>query len=365
MTDQPGRRILVPVEESRSLRDTVAHVVSTAVDAATPDAPVAVHFVYAEKWRHGDPHFEESDEAHRALLDQVAIWAESDRIEATEGEDAPSPEAVTVETATISGDRYLFSPTDYADELAAYAETHGLDRILLDPGYVPVGNSALLRPLQAELRSRGLTVEETPVDRPARRRPFPQPRGLLQFLTIFGVSYAFYLVLAWFGGLLDFATGAIGAGIVGVALSRVTLTQPLPPARTLRQLLRFAVYVPYLLYEVTKANLSIARVILDPRLPIDPSVVRFNAAVWGGLPVTTLANSITLTPGTLTIDVGNREFIVHSLTRGSRSDLLEGGLERSVRFVFWGRRASRIPSPRERETVEERTRRPREGGDDE
>ena len=365
MTDQPGRRILVPVDESRSLRDTVAHVVSAAVSSATADEPATVHFVYAEKWREGDPHFEEADEAHRELLSQVAIWAESDLEEATEGDESVAPESVLIETAAISGDRYLFSPTDYAEDLAAYAETHDLDRIVVDPGYRPAGNSPLVRPLQSELSARSLSVEEAPVDRPARRRPFPQPRGLLQFLTMFGVSYAFYLVLAWFGGVLDFATGAIGAGIVGVALSRVSLTQPLPPGRTVRQLLRFAVYVPYLLFEVTKANLSIARVILDPRLPIDPSVVRFKAAVWSGLPVTTLANSITLTPGTLTIDVGNREYIVHSLTRGSRRDLLEGALERSVRYVFWGRSASRIPSPRERESADERARRSQEAAEDE
>jgi multicomponent Na+:H+ antiporter subunit E len=348
MTDTPGRRILVPIEESASLRDTVAHVVSTAVAEAAPDAPATIHFVYAEMWRQGDPHFDDRELDHLEFLEQVGVWAESDLTEATEGDDAPDPELVTIETATLSGDRYLFSPTDYADTLAAYAETHGLERIVLDPGYDPVGNSALLSPLATELERRGFDAQQAPVDRPARRRAFPQPRGSLQFLAIFGVSYVFYLLRSWFGGVFDVVTGLIGAAIVGVALSRISLTKPLPPVQTAKQLLRFGLYTPYLLWEVTKANLSIARVILDPRLPIDPSVVRFRAAVWGGLPVTTLANSITLTPGTLTIDVGNREFLVHSLTTESRSDLLEGSLERAVRFVFWGRAAARIPSPRER-----------------
>ena len=332
-----------------TLRDTVAHVAATAAQAATPDAPVSIHFVYAEMWRQGDPHFAERDTAHRDLLEQAAIWAETDLAEATDAPDTVDAAAIAVETASISSDRYLFSPTDYAEELVAYAETHDLDRVILDPGYDPVGNSALLNPLATELERRGLDVEQAPVARSARRRVFPQPRGILQFLALFSVSYLFYLVLAWFGGALDFVTGAIGAAIVGVALSRVTLTEPLPAAQTARRLLRGGLYVPFLLWEVTKANLSIARVILDPRLPIDPSVVRFRAAVWGGLPITTLANSITLTPGTLTIDVGDQEYLVHTLTTDSREDLLDGALERAVRFVFWGRRAARIPSPRERE----------------
>ncbi len=348
MTGSNGSRLLVPVEESASLRGTVAHVVSRAVEGAEA-GDAAIHFVYAEVMRAGDPHFAERREAHDELLEQVEIWARSDLEEATEGVEGITPADIDVVTATIGADRYLFAPTDYADEIVAYADANDLQTVVLDPGYNPVGNSALLSPLEAELERRGITPERSPIDRPARRRQFPQPRGALQFLAIFGISYLFYLTLAWFASALDFVTGAIGAAIVGVALSRVTLTQPLPPRRTARQLLRFAMYVPYLLWEVTKANIGIARVILDPRMPIEPSVVRFRAAVWGGLPVTTLANSITLTPGTLTIDVGNREFLVHTLTTSSRRDLLDGALERAVRFIFWGRAAARIPSPRERD----------------
>jgi multicomponent Na+:H+ antiporter subunit E len=107
-------------------------------------------------------------------------------------------------------------------------------------------------------------------------------------------------------------------------------------------------YVPYLLYEITKANLQVAAVILHPRLPIAPRMTRLESAVWGSLPVTTLANSITLTPGTLTVRVEGRNLLVHSLVPASREGLFDGSLERAVRFVFYGRRAMSIASPRER-----------------
>jgi len=64
--------------------------------------------------------------------------------------------------------------------------------------------------------------------------------------------------------------------------------------------------------------------------------------------VTTLANSITLTPGTLTVSVTDRAFTIHSLTAGARADLFDGGLERAVRFVFYGRESMAIATPRER-----------------
>jgi len=71
------------------------------------------------------------------------------------------------------------------------------------------------------------------------------------------------------------------------------------------------------------------------------------------VPTATLANSITLTPGTLTIDVLDDTFHVHALVPGAREGLLGGALERGVRFVFYGRRAARIASPAERRRVGE------------
>jgi multicomponent Na+:H+ antiporter subunit E len=151
----------------------------------------------------------------------------------------------------------------------------------------------------------------------------------------------------------ELVTGAISAGIVATALWGISLTTPVQPVRTGKQLGRFALYVPYLLYEIAKANVEIAYVVLHPDLPIDPEMVEFDAAVWSALPVTTLANSITLTPGTLTVDVSRQHFTVHTLTGNAREGLFAGTLERAVRFVFYGRAAARIPSPLERRRRED------------
>lgn len=57
------------------------------------------------------------------------------------------------------------------------------------------------------------------------------------------------------------------------------------------------------------ANVQVARLVLDPRLPIDPVVVRYEAPFSGDLAITTLGNSITLTPGTVTLDVAGRALV--------------------------------------------------------
>ena len=75
-------------------------------------------------------------------------------------------------------------------------------------------------------------------------------------------------------------------------------------------------------------------------------------AVWGGSPLTTLANSITLTPGTLTVRAEGQDLYVHALFPSAREGLFAGTLERAVRFVFYGRAAAAIATPAERGDTE-------------
>jgi multicomponent Na+:H+ antiporter subunit E len=105
-----------------------------------------------------------------------------------------------------------------------------------------------------------------------------------------------------------------------------------PSVGTAVSILRAVVFVPSLLLAVARANIALVAVVLDPDLPIDPDVVRISAPE-GTFARALLANSITLTPGTLTLDIVDNELIVHTLTEASKADLLEGSLARSVAFV--------------------------------
>ena len=66
--------------------------------------------------------------------------------------------------------------------------------------------------------------------------------------------------------------------------------------------LRALLYLPWLLWQIVKSNLDVARRILDPRLPIAPRVIRVRASQKTDLGRVVYANSITLTPGTVTVD---------------------------------------------------------------
>jgi multicomponent Na+:H+ antiporter subunit E len=145
------------------------------------------------------------------------------------------------------------------------------------------------------------------------------------------VAFAFYLALGDPTEAFDLVTGLVSAVVVAAVLGQVAFERA-PSVGTVRTALRAALFLPGLLVAVVRANLSLAAVVLDPRLPIDPEMVRVPAPE-GALARALLANSITLTPGTVTVDVTDDELVVHALTADSRAELLEGGLARSVAAV--------------------------------
>lgn len=336
-------RLIVPIARSSTLRQTVEYAVDTALEDS---GEAYVRFVYVyppdRTVRSGGGTDPTGGREGAELLNRVSVWANED----ADGRD------LTVETVEIGTDEYLFSPEDVALALATHAEEHDAPRVVLDPEYDPGIGAPLLRPLEYELtRFEEVTVEEAPVTTQTRRSPLVVRSTPLQVGSLFLVSFLFYQLLAgqlyWF----DLVTGVVSATIVAVGLSRVTFHRD-PTRATLGRLARLVVFVPYLLVQIIKANILIALVILHPRLPIDPRMTRLRAAVWGGLPVTTLANSITLTPGTLSVRVEGRSLTVHTLVPAAREDLFDGGLERAVRFIFYGRDAVQISSPQERGDAE-------------
>ncbi len=162
------------------------------------------------------------------------------------------------------------------------------------------------------------------------------------------VAFGFYIAL---GG--PTYTFALGSGVVAAAIAALLLrnaafeTTP-KPLSSLQTVGRGLIFVPYLLWEITKANVLFAYVVLHPSLPIDPGLDRIDAAVSDGISVTTFANSITLTPGTLTVDAEGHHLLVHSLTPGARDDVVDGVHERAVRYLFYGREGLELPGPGER-----------------
>ena len=92
-------------------------------------------------------------------------------------------------------------------------------------------------------------------------------------------------------------------------------------------------YWPWLFCEIIKANLAVSRVILKKEISIEPTLLRIPANQKSELCQVTYANSITLTPGTVSIAVGEGMIDVHALTQEAADDLKTGRMnERACRL---------------------------------
>lgn len=88
-----------------------------------------------------------------------------------------------------------------------------------------------------------------------------------------------------------------------------------------------AFYVILLIKEIVVASFQVAKIVLSKELNISPRVVKFTTKLKSDLAKTILANSITLTPGTLTIEVIEDEFTVHCITKGQINDVMNSKFE--------------------------------------
>jgi multicomponent Na+:H+ antiporter subunit E len=93
---------------------------------------------------------------------------------------------------------------------------------------------------------------------------------------------------------------------------------------------RVLAYWPWLFREIIKSAWDVSRIIVDPRLPISPTMIRVPTSQKTAVGVVTYANSITLTPGTISMEVKHGEILVHALTRAAAEGLQEGEMDRRV-----------------------------------
>lgn len=89
-------------------------------------------------------------------------------------------------------------------------------------------------------------------------------------------------------------------------------------------------YWPWLAVEIVKANIDVTKRVLSPSLNISPTMVRLKTSQKSDLGLVTYANSITLTPGTVSVDVEPGEILVHALSREAAEDLKGGVMDRQV-----------------------------------
>ena len=99
-------------------------------------------------------------------------------------------------------------------------------------------------------------------------------------------------------------------------------------------LIRFPLFASGVVWEIIKANIDVAGIIINPGLPIDPRVFQFRTRLQGDFPKTIFAAFINLTPGTVVVDIQDDVFTVHALAERHETGLLGGQMEQAVARLF-------------------------------
>lgn len=149
--------------------------------------------------------------------------------------------------------------------------------------------------------------------------------------------------LAWSGHYtihepLIAAFGAVSCVAVFALSRRMESSQPAVSRHTLG--LAVLGYVPYLLWEIVKANIAVTKIILSPNMPIRRQLVKVQASQQGAGARVLHANSITLTPGTISLAVHDDNILVHAIDDAAAEGVLSGEMDRRTHALEKGGSAS-------------------------
>jgi multicomponent Na+:H+ antiporter subunit E len=159
----------------------------------------------------------------------------------------------------------------------------------------------------------------------------------MKYVATFLVLFASYILLAGFQ-LQELLLGVLVSGVLTVILANLvdyTIDVRFP----IRLLIFIFAYLPVFIWQLLLSNIDVARRVLSPKIPLNPGIVKIHTDLQGDFAKLTLANSITLTPGTLSIDVDGDHIYVHTVdvkgkTPEENKEMISGKFNKLLGVIF-------------------------------
>jgi len=134
-------------------------------------------------------------------------------------------------------------------------------------------------------------------------------------MFIFILLMVFWLLISASADWQHILVGAIFSSILTVFWSNLSISEQYQTDFTVRQVFLLIKYLIMLGYEIVSANITVAMIVLNPRLPISPGMVIMRCDLQRSLVRVLYVNSITLCPGTITVELEDNLLIVHAFTK--------------------------------------------------
>lgn len=162
-------------------------------------------------------------------------------------------------------------------------------------------------------------------------------RHVSRYIATAAVLFCLWLLLTSTTDWQELVAGAVlallvaGFGYKGFTSRGLRIFSP-------RRLVHLAIYLPVFFYEMMKANFDVAYRVVHPRMPIRPGIVAIKTDLKSDIGRLFLANSITLTPGTLTMDVQGEYLFIHWINVKAEdvetaSELIAGRFEKHLKAI--------------------------------
>ena len=154
-----------------------------------------------------------------------------------------------------------------------------------------------------------------------------------------------FLIIVWtvFTGSIHpqiLITGILVSAVIAIFTNDYLIKDPEKIANPKRWLLALE-YIPRFTVEVLRANFDVAWRVIHPDMPSNPGIIKIKTTLKSDIALTILANSITLTPGTITLDIDEKqgELMIHWMTvrtkdRDEAGDIIKGDFEEKLGEIF-------------------------------
>lgn len=154
--------------------------------------------------------------------------------------------------------------------------------------------------------------------------------NLFKFALLFLVLLLFWVILA---SRIDSSTVFIGI-IISITLVFYNRNAIFDANKKIslspKHFFTFLHYLLRLFVDILKANIDVALIVLNPKLPINPSVITIRTSLKSDALKVLFSNSITLTPGTLTLVNDDNKIVVHCLTEEAKQGVINWDMEKII-----------------------------------
>jgi len=132
----------------------------------------------------------------------------------------------------------------------------------------------------------------------------------LKHIVLFIVALVLWLLLTWTLNWQHLLTGCIIALLISFLFSNIAI-EDAHKCFQVKRWFWFLLFIPIFIWECIKANIDVAYRVLHPKMPISPGIVKIKTNLKSEIAQTFLANSITMTPGTLSVDINGQYLYIH------------------------------------------------------